>query len=222
MNFYLVLEGYQTEKQVYRSWMAHSFPNHNEVFRVEGLQNDNFFIVIGNGYPSYLRRIEAAISDLGKHPTIDHLLVCIDAEEMSFSQKEKEIETIIGEQLESDRYSVIVHDCCIETWFLGNTKVMKRNPTDSELIDFKQFYDVRTLDPEKIPPHREYNTRSQLQYKYLKSMLRERGIRYSKKLPGTVKDPPYFEALINRNRSTQHLSSFGDFIRKFRNLGAAI
>ncbi len=58
---------------------------------------------------------------------------------------------------------------------------------------------------------------------YLKEMIREREqLHYTKKRPGCVAEKFYFEALIDRNRQTGHIPSFGSLIELFQGLDGSI
>ncbi len=91
MNLYFLVEGERTEKKVYRSWIQYVFPHLSEVFKVEDVLSNHFFMVAGKGYPSYKSRVLEALINISRHDRIDHFIICIDAEEESVDSKEREI-----------------------------------------------------------------------------------------------------------------------------------
>lgn len=103
----------------------------------------------------------------------------------------------------------IVQNCCIETWFLGNAKMMRPAPSSDDLARYKAFYDVRTEDPERMESIDQHTPRAVFHGRYLKAMLQERStvLRYSKQNPGVVMKGEYLDALRRRCQSTGHLGS---------------
>lgn len=222
MNVYVLVEGRRTEKIVYRSWLTSLFGQLKEVQRVEDIESDNLYVLAGNGYPSYLDRIESSVEDIREHGRIDHFLVCVDAEESPIEEKIEEVRQLAtGIESTHTQLHIIVHDCCIETWFLGNKKIVARFPQDLCLGRYKAFYDVVTYDPERMPKFEEFVTRPQFHFAYLRRVFRERRLFYSKQNPAAVKDLTYFHELERRFRTIDHIQSFGRFLGILRTMGAA-
>ncbi len=222
MNLYFLVEGKRTEKKVYRAWIGHAFPHLSEANTIEGVQSNHFFLLAGNGYPSYHQRILDALEDIVRHGTIDHFLICIDAEQDSVETKISQINEQISNGPAFPNCHVVVHDCCIETWFLGNRKMLARQPQSEPLRQFKRFYDVSVDDPERMGCSPEYEVRALFHQDYLKEMLRERGLSYTKPRPWAVTERYYFDALVERNAQTGHLRTFGRLITLWRAFGGAI
>lgn len=222
MNFYFLVEGRQTEKRVYRSWMAYMFPQHREVQRLEDLEDYTFFLIAGYGYPSYLRRIQDAFADIERHKRVDYFFICVDAEEQSPESKRDEIVALYPARFQAVRHAVIVHNCCIETWFLGNDRMLKRFPESAQLRAWKAFYDVSQRDPESMGYPSSHHQRAHFHLDYLKVMFREHGLTYSKTHPGEATAQYYLEALITRHERTNHLKSFGYLMAVWRSLGGRL
>jgi len=220
LNLYVLVEGEETERKVYRAWFSHFFPRLVKVDRIEDIQDNHYFMITGDGYPKYVDKISAALKDVRNHEDIDHLFICVDAEELSFEEKLAEIEKVVAAGPVPRSCFIIVQDCCIETWFLGNGPFMRKNPQSEALRKWKEFYDVSQDDPEKIPHHPGYVTRAQSHLAYLKEMMRERNRAYSKTNPGPVIEMDYFEKLVSRNFNTGHLRIFGRLVSVWRDLGA--
>ena len=222
MNLYFLVEGRRTEKKVYRAWIHHVFPDLREAATIEEVESNHFFLIHGGGYPLYCSRIPAALEDIVRHGVIDGFSICIDAEGYSVESKMNEINKITSEASPFPNCHVIVHNCCMETWFLGYRKMLRRNPQREQLRAFKQFYDVSREDPEQMGCPPEYEFRAQFHVTYLKEMLRERGLSYTKSRPGCVTEKHYFNALVERNAQTGHLNSFRRLIKLWEVFGGVI
>jgi hypothetical protein len=219
VRWYFVVEGRQTEKKIYRAWLRHAFPGLDGVGRIEDMDEARYYLIAGNGYPSYLERIRNAVGDIRAEPgRFDHLWVCVDSEEPTAEQRRTEIVDIMG-----GACPVVVHDCCIETWLLGHRKLVKRNPQGAHLRDLYTHYDVLTRDPEGMPawPPR-YPLRAALHEAYLKALFCERKLSYSKQHPSEACDLPYLRELIGRVDETAHLQSLRLLVARWRELGATI
>lgn len=223
MNLYVLVEGRRTEKKVYRAWMQSVFPLLTEVAKIEEVKANHFFMLAGDGYPSYKQRILEALENISRHGAFDHFVICVDAEEARVEVKLQEIQGILAAGKFFPQSHVIVQNCCIETWFLGNQKMLKRQPARERLRQFKEFYDVSTNDPEQMAyPADEYEFRAHFHLDYLQEMLREQRLRYTKANPGCVTEKCYFDALVERNRNTGHLQTFGGLIGLWKMLGGVV
>lgn len=222
MNLYLLVEGQCTEKKVYCAWIEHVFPHLRQVQRIEDIKSNHFLILAGYGYPSYLQRIPTALVDIEGHGNIDHFLICVDAEEDTVEAKKHEIQQIIRLGPHFHSCHIIVHNCCMETWFLGNAKMLRRHPYSIRLRELISFHDVSSQDPEQMGTPPEHEIRAQFHEEYLKEMFREQGLIYNKSRPAVVTKSHYLTALVNRNMQTNHLQTFGDLIKLWRAFGGAI
>lgn len=214
MSLYVVVEGERTEPRLYRAWLPMILPGLDEVRRIEDAGEHAFFLISGYGYPNYLERIAAAIDDIrNSEGRFTHLLVCVDAEEAGHDERLAEVEHAIQSRGCPVSSTVIVADCCIEAWLLGNRKFVRNAPHDPELGQLLRHHDVRELDPEGMPPHPNHRNRASLCLRYIQVAFRERQQRYSKRNPGFAASTPYFEALCERAQATptsgpRHLRSF--------------
>ena len=219
MNLYFLVEGDMTETRVYDSWVPYVFNGFTPVEDHEKAKDSNYYIVSGGGYPQYIDRIIQSFENLNDVPALyEHFFICIDSEEMSKEEKWNEVQEAVDLALDrtkvrirnaSLQVHIIVQNCCIETWFLGNQKVMSRTPTSERLLEFKRFFDVIENDPEKMPTLPGFQTRASFHLEYLKEMFRERSIRYTKSNPGCVLEDYYVAALHDRHQRTEHLRSLG-------------
>lgn len=222
MNWYFLFEGQRTEPKVYRAWLQAVFPQLTEVKRLSELRQDNFFIRAGMGYPAYLDRVEEAVSDIERCSTVDHFFVCVDAEDDP-AKILAAIQKRVSGKLSKATCQIVMANCCIESWFLGNDQLMPTLPRRPLLSDFKNHYDVSTKCPEALPLWGKYGrTRAQFHKVYLKELLRENGHSYSEVNPGEVKSAEYLAALTNRHHNTGHIQSFGHLLSLWRSLGGQI
>ena len=222
MGVYLVVEGRRSEKQIYGGWLRGLFSSWQQVYRVEDVAPGTFFILSGNGYPRYLKTIEQACADLryglGR---ASHLLVGVDAEDTTYQERFDEIQAHI-DLPDTVQGHIIVQDCCIETWLLGNRKIVAPNASDAVLREYMAHYDVREADPERMPAHPRFATRSQFHFAYLKKAFASRGLPYTKHTPGHAAEESYLRALVQRHAETGHLCSFSRFCASLRSLGATL
>jgi len=220
MNLYLLVEGKRTEPKLYPEWIKCFIPGIKQIedpflLNTESFLDNTFYIFSGLGYPSLLdNHLKNAIADINKIPRINHFAICLDSDERSVAQTKEIINNFITKHhlsLLHANLSVIVQDCCIETWLLGNRRIYHRTPTDKELLECISHYDVYTHDPElmrEVPPG--YNC-SQYHFYYLRQLFQSRNISYTKKNPGHASAAIYLNELIKRNEETGHISTFGQF-----------
>jgi hypothetical protein len=218
-SFFLV-EGERTEPKIYRKWVEYSFPKLTFVNQIQSVTNDCYCIFAGGGYPKIFTDepspLEICLRDIKDHGGIDHFFICLDSEEDNYQTRFKEVET----ELETikkigiypsfqTRIHIIVQHCCIETWFLGHSKMLRKNPQSQKLSEFKKFYNVSINDPELMDYPKGYLTKASFHLDYLKEMLREKNpnLTYTKKYPGSTTEKFYLEALRQRCEKTGHLPS---------------
>jgi hypothetical protein len=217
MNYYIVVEG-KTEKPVYVKWIPLVNKKLSYVDDLDKIKNNNFFIVSGGGSPFYFNVIEDAIEDVNSLDIIDCLVIAVDSEEMTKKEKFDEITDFVKEKSCIKPVKIIVQHFCIETWALGNKKIVKRYPADSILREYRAYFDILTSDPETMPGYPSENLkRAKFAYKYLKKNLAERftTITYTKKNPVPLLHPTYFKEVRNRIIKTGHIASFQDFLDAF-------
>lgn len=222
MNLYFFLEGRRTEPKVYRAWARHVFPQLTEVGIISEVRQDNYLLVSGFGYPQLLSRVDEILADIKQHGGVDHFFVCLDAEEDLPEDRAQKVEGRVARKLPSTFHHIIIHNCCIETWFLGNSRVMRRNPQRERLRKFKEFYDVRVNCPELMGCPARYRVKAHFHLDYLKEMMLEKGLSYTKENPREVQKRTYLAALTQRHEKTGHLESFGRLVAVWRTLGGNV
>jgi hypothetical protein len=171
-------------------------------------------MISGMGFPSLLDNyLKNSIDEVNEIGSYDYLIIVLDSEEESIDFRINEVEKFIEKKkLKLNcELKIIVQHRCIETWLLGNRKVFTRQPSDKELSNFIKFYDVSTDDPELCPKYQGHSTTAAFHFKYLKKILEEKHISYSKKLPQGVTEEHYLNELKKRT-ADNHISSFKEFI----------
>ncbi|MCJ7570743.1 MAG: 2-dehydropantoate 2-reductase [Candidatus Thermoplasmatota archaeon] len=221
MNLLFLVEGKRTEKRLYKKWIPYVCDYLKYVNSLQEISENNFTIISGEGYPAYFRIIENAILDLAENEhDIDYLFICVDSEELDYNTKRSEIQSFV------DKYDkvptevvIIIQNHCIETWLMGNKDIEINNTTNSDLIKFRNHYNVNQLDPEYLTSmHGE--TIANFTNQYLRLMLQEQGLIYSKTTLNHVDNREYFNKLIERFSNDNHINSFGFFYNYLQNLNS--
>jgi hypothetical protein len=149
-------------------------------------------------------------------------VVCLDADEVTVKERKDEIKRLFRRNTPALKAQlvIIVQNRCFETWFLGNRKVYSRNPQDETFKHYCKFYNVSEKDPELMPQFPGFGSIAQFHADYLKRMLKEKGLTYTKEFPGNVGESHYVEALRKRIEDTpsdlKSLKEFFSFCEKIR------
>jgi hypothetical protein len=219
MNLHVVVEGAVGERFVYEKWIPFVNPQLSAVQNIFEIQNNNFAITAGGGFPSYFEVIENAIDDVNSANNIDRLVIAIDSEEMSFDEKFQEIQLFLENKPCTAQIRIIIQHFCLETWALGNKRIGPRNPKNETLRKYKEFFNILENDPELLPPYPPQDlNRSQFALRYLRRMLNDknRNLTYTKNKPKALLHKTYFSEVKNRYETTDHIVSFLAFLNAFR------
>lgn len=218
MNIYFLVEGRRTEKKVYPKWLSFLIPELCRVDAFDEINENNYYIFSGNGFPSLLdNHLRNCVEEVNQINKYQYLVICLDSDGRSVDMCRKEvIEFMQNENIilnTETKLEIIVQDRCLETWFLGNRKIFKKNAKSSSLQEYMTFYNVKENDPELMNKPEDFDaTISIFHWTYLHEFLAERNINYTKKNPNGVIEKYYLEELIKRYKITKDLASFGYFI----------
>ncbi len=217
MNIYFLVEGKRTEKKVYPKWLSILVPKLTEVNDPYSVSKNNYYLFSGNGFPSLLHNhLTNSVLDVNAIGDFDYFAICLDADECSVEERKQEVIDFMNTEgvalSAKTKFILIVQNKCIETWLLGNMKVFKRNPHSPELREYISFYDVSKQDPELMNNSGDFETTAQFHESYLKELLLERNIQYTKKNPRGVTEQAYLQQLIHRTEKTEHIRSFAYFL----------
>ncbi|MGF6906966.1 hypothetical protein [Fusobacterium sp. PH5-44] len=215
MGFYMIVEG-KTEKKVYSKWLKILLPHYKEVKCPYKIENNGFYILNAEGYPKILKVAKDSLSDICDNLQISKLFICLDSDDEKMEKRKDEIKRLVKNYKIDTR--IIVQNICIESWLLGNKKLMSKSP-DKPLSILKTYYDVSKDDPELMQkPKNHPLTTAGYHESYLTTMLKEKHLNYSKRSPECCCKKSYLDNLIKRYVETKHISSFGVFmdeIKKF-------
>lgn len=221
MNFYIVVEGDQTEMSVYPAWLSILAPTYTRIDNAWEVDENNYYIFSGGGIPSIFKHAKNAVLDInsinGKGGArYDYLLVCLDTEEESRDYiLSKVIDGLQASNVELQNAKLVVfeHKVCMETWFLGNQGVFKNNPQNAEYLEYIKYFNVGRDNPEEMDniDENKFATTAKFHLRYLKRMLEERNMTYSKNNTIAVQQQAYLQQLINRFEVTGHLATFGSW-----------
>ncbi len=217
MNIYFLVEG-KTESKIYPKWLSFLAPKLNKVDYFDKVVADNYFVFSSNGMPALINtHLHNAVEDINKHQKYDYLVLCLDADNKSTTDARKEVFDFMNDNSiilrDKTKLEIIVQNKCIETWLLGNPKIFKKNPNNDFLKKCVTFYNVKEDNPELMGKLLDYESSISIFHThYLRELLAEKNIRYSKANPQGVIEKPFLDALIKRNKDTNHLASFKYFI----------
>ena len=221
MNLYVIVEGKSTEPQVYSAWLHILAPHLTKIDDAWDVDDNNYYLFSSNGIPSIYQHVANAIADIneinaGDKGKYDYLIVCLDTEEETREYIEEQINKVLednGVALKDAKLLVFEQKVCMETWFLGNRRVFKSNAQDAELLNYISEYNVRNQNPEVMGNLRpdKFSTKAKFHLDYLKRMLKERNIKYSKTNPSAVCQKSYLDQLISRYEETNDIQSFGNW-----------
>jgi len=235
MNLYFLLEGRRTEPKVYPNWINHQFPSLTRVHKIDDISSDSYILYAAKGYPKILQAIKDSLINICNHYVknkiiIEHFFICLDADEDGYEIR-RDIVTERINKIKPDipdisvympNIHIIIQNCCIETWFLGHKKMLKRNPQSHKLLKFKNFYDVSVEDPENMNCYNDkdfsFSNKAHFHEAYLKEMFSEQNLTYSKVNPGVTVNKDYFDSLIQRCFQTNDLASLRNLLNIWKNI----
>ncbi|CBN58086.1 hypothetical protein OSCI_3620009 [Kamptonema sp. PCC 6506] len=218
MNLYFLVEGATTEKKVYPAWLAHLLPELQRVQSYDLVNEKNYYLISGEGYPSIYNFIGNSIEDINASGKYNYFVVCLDAEENTVTELKTEIYDFLSTQqliLNNTKFVLIIQNRCLETWLLGNRKIYSKQPQSQPLLDYTKYYNVSAHDPEMMGKYKDFNTHAQFHESYLKALFEAKNEKksYTKQRPGDVLKPFYLDQLVARiQQEPQHLTSFRYFI----------
>lgn len=214
MNLYFLLEGKRTEAKIYPKWFELLLPSHKRIIDPYSIDSNQYYLISGMGFPAllhnHLRNSIEEVNDIGKY---DYLIIILDSEEESIEFRLNEVNLFIKENNLNlcCNLKIIVQHRCIETWLLGNKRVFSRQPSNKELVSFIRHYNVYYNDPEYCQKLEPFSTTAEFHLKYLKLMLKERNVSYTKKYPKDTAEIFYLKQLLVRINEG-HIKSFKDMV----------
>lgn len=227
MNAYIIVEGDKTEMSVYPAWISIIAPNMHQIENIQDITSDSYYLFSGHGQPSIFQHISGAIEDinainLASENKYDFLLVCVDTENETREYIQQQIDKYNQKENvilnEGCKLIVFEQKVCMETWFIGNRKVFRSNPSGDKMIQYLRYFNAKTNNPEEMGAYDEERyTKAQFHLRYLKEMLKERNLRYAKSDTSVVCAQSYLDEIIKRYEETSHLQTFGTWYEFVKN-----
>lgn len=225
MNAYIIVEGDRTETSIYPAWLSIIAPDLQRINDPWQVKENCYYLFSGGGIPNIYHHTVQSVIDINNINSGDYkfdcLMICLDTEQESREYILEQIDSYLkASNVKPQGFQIVVFEqkVCMETWFLGNRKIFKSNPQDTDLLRYINYYNVGDNDPELMGniDKNKFSTIAGFHFKYLKSMLAERNIRYSKNNTEAICKQDYLEELIKRYKETSHLKTFGswyEFVR---------
>jgi hypothetical protein len=95
MNLYFLVEG-KTESKLYPKWIKHLIPNLSRISVPSDADKNNYFLISGGGFPHLLHRhLPDSIDDVNSSGNYDYLVLCLDADEQTVSERLEEVNQFI-------------------------------------------------------------------------------------------------------------------------------
>jgi hypothetical protein len=216
MNLYVIVEGEGTEIKLYPAWFDLLVPKLKRIDHYKKANHNNYYLFCGGGIPQIYKHTSNAIQDINQIGQYDYLVVCVDSEDLLPGGRTQKLSTYLSEERVKLNPAcvliVIEQHSCVETWFLGNRKIFKRNPSGELFQTYSEFYSVFENDPELMPNFGTFKKKAHFHEAYLREMLKEHDIAYRKSAPNEVLKPYYLEELKRRiNETPDHLISLQFF-----------
>ncbi|TAG60007.1 MAG: hypothetical protein EAZ28_09120 [Oscillatoriales cyanobacterium] len=225
MNLYFLVEGMQSERKVYPAWLSHLLPELTRVQSYDEVNEKNYYLISGEGYPSLYDFIPPSIEEINLSGKYNYFVVCFDAEENTVAERYAEIYDFFNQEklvLKNTELVLIVQNRCLESWLLGNRNIYSRHPQHLrdhqsqlllDLLDYNKYYDVSIECPEKMGRYHKFHTHAQFHGAYLRALLAAKHTTYSKTRPGDALKPFYLEQLLKRiEEKPEQLTTFRHFV----------
>lgn len=229
MNIYFLVEGF-TESGFYPKFLDYYFEGSLvKVDQYDLAISNNYFLIGNGGYPFIYTgptieqrgsaSLKNAILDINSNPVYNYLVLCLDADELTVNEREIELEEYLADFRKEGiilnshcEIKLVVQNRCIETWFLGNKNIFKRNPTEEPLISFVRYYNVKDNDPELMGNYNSTFTYQDFHHQYLRHLFMERRLSYKKGLLNVVGTEKFINSLFKRvNEKKNHISTLRNF-----------
>lgn len=219
MNFYFLLEDEKSFLKVLPLWLKYMNFDCTRVSDIQEVKHNNYVLQSGQGVTQLVTKvlfdtIDTILLNPGK---IDKLVIILDAEELAIEDRKQEVRKQISRHYKSEDidFDIVVLVCnhCFETWLLGCRGLFPQEAVDKE-TEFYQYYcnyDIEQYDPEEMKPPGDGETIAKYHFHYLHELLRYKKVRYSKNKPDYVATERYFNGIVERIDTTEHIKSFRVF-----------
>lgn len=227
MNYYILTEDSKSFLKVLPYWLEYmNFPC-ERVCDITAVTDNCYVLQSGFGVTQLLTKVLFdTIDTINNYSdvTINTLFVFLDADENSIEDRTKEVTDAVYNKYGGGLYfniRVFVINHCFETWVLGGAKSLFPNKVDkdSSFYPFSQYYDIAKNDPElMVHPILSRDTTSQYHFHYLHELMRLNKIRFNKSNIKHIRTREYFDEIVTRATSTNHIKSFKEFYDVFNHM----
>lgn len=220
MNFYFLLEDQKSFLTVLPDWLKYMNFGYTRVADIKEVRENNYILQSGQGVTQLITKIlfdtiDTILLNPGK---IDKLIVILDAEELDVKDRKRKVYEKISNHYQNKvldfDIEVLVCNHCFETWLLGCKGLYPTEKVDetSFFYEYYNHYNIEKCDPEVMfPPKDCRETTAKYHFHYLHEVLRYKKIRYRKNKPKNVVTEAYFNGIVERINTTEHLQSFKNF-----------
>lgn len=231
MNLYILVEDGKSGHKIISNWISHLMPSLTRVATVNEVTDQNYVIFSGLGYPRILGTnasspsrnvLGQTIETINKTQKFDYLLIFLDGDDEGVTiRKNITLNKIKNySQALTCPYQVFVQNKCIETWLLGNRDYFPTTYSKA-FTSFVKHYNVALQDPELMEKDKKIGITTNALYheRYLRQMMQEVGIYYTKSRPHPILySLEFIQGLQNRVMVTNDLKSLKDFFEFIQKL----
>mgnify|MGYP000037674555 FL=1 len=187
MNYYFLLEDEKSFLKVLPSWLEHMGVGYERVADIQGVKENTYVLQSGQGVTQLITKvlfdtIDTILMNPGK---IDKLVIILNAEELEIEQRKKEVNEQIKNHYQGRQldFEIVILVCnrCFETWLLGCKGLYPKTPVEEN----SYFY----------PYYNHYNIE----------------MCDSEKMTVPEWANEYFNGIVERIDTTNHLKTFRDF-----------
>lgn len=216
MNYYFLLEDEKSLLKVLPHWLEHMGFKCTRVPDITYISENNYILQSGQGVVQLITKVLFETIDTIQisEKRIDKLVVIVDSESLTVSQRKNEVLNKISEKYNIEDLSfeicIIVCNHCFESWLLGKKGLYpEKVDSDSPFYPYFSYYNIETCDPELMQPPSDSNDNiAKYHFHYFHELMLFRKTRYTKKKPGIVTEEDFFNGLCQRIDTTDHIPSF--------------
>lgn len=254
MRLYIITEGL-FESYLYPEWLKLLLPEYHHITKVNDVeQYENCYYMFSSkgynagyyqmGIPAVYNTIINGLKDIANYGLYHKLIYLGDSENIPLAnpheciaRRKNIIYNYIQEnaekkikQLSESKLKLIIQHNCIETWLLGNKKIVRQNINDSDVLNLLSSYNIKNNDPENmtldnvpefikdsiktIPQFHKYYLRKIINLA-TKGQINTVNIKSSYKY---FSNESYLSALRTRFITDSHIKSFGYFLKNTESL----
>lgn len=220
MNFYFLLEDEKSFLKVLPKWLTYMDFGYHRVADIQEVSQNNYILQSGQGVTQLITKaLFAMIDTLLENPgKIDYLVVILDTEELQAEERKRQVKNQITKtyinKVFDFKIEILVCNHCFETWLLGCLGLYPNEEINvaCDFYEYYHHYNIEESDPEMmLSPQNCRDTIAKYHFHYLHELLRYKRIRYSKSNPSNVATQDFFDGIVQRALTTDHIKSFRAF-----------